>query len=213
LNSDSNKGSKGYVYKRKTPFELEQIAEAIVAKYADRKSLSVIDIEGLVEDLGLTLLPRRGGLRNLANAYTARDWRFIPIAEERAAYPPGYRSDIAEEFAHILLEFELWRKPSERPTGSEGHELTPEQHQAIEEDAWYLEGALLMPKAEFEARFKYHTDSIKDPNLDQFHKMKKVALLLSNEFQASDIAVWRRAKNLKLVDSSEFKLFLDRIPL
>ena len=49
-----------YRYTAKTDAEIEQTAAAILARFPRRRLGRAVDIEGILEDLGLELLPRRG---------------------------------------------------------------------------------------------------------------------------------------------------------
>jgi hypothetical protein len=63
-----------YFYRTKTDVELEQVADAIRKRFPKRRLGLAIDIEGILEDMGLELLSRRG-FRRHAEGYLARDPR------------------------------------------------------------------------------------------------------------------------------------------
>jgi hypothetical protein len=72
-----------YHYQAKTNAEIEQTATAILARFPNRRLGLAVDIEGILEDLGLDLLPRRG-IRPHAEGYLARDPRpLIPSNIQR----------------------------------------------------------------------------------------------------------------------------------
>lgn len=49
-----------YKYDKKTPDQLEQIAVIILEKVPHRIEGCSVDIEGVIEDFGVTIIPRRG---------------------------------------------------------------------------------------------------------------------------------------------------------
>ena len=61
-----------YHYTAKTEAEIKRTAAAILARFSNRLLGLAVDIEGILEDLGLDLLPRRG-VRPHAEGYLARD--------------------------------------------------------------------------------------------------------------------------------------------
>lgn len=69
-----------YFYRTKTDAELEQIAQAIRGIFPTRRLGLAADIEGVLEDLGAELFPRRK-LRRHAEGYLARDPRLIVVDE------------------------------------------------------------------------------------------------------------------------------------
>jgi len=67
-----------YLYRAKSDVEIEQTASVILTKFPRRRLGHAVDIEGILEDLGMDLLPRRD-FRQYAEGYLARDPRRFPI--------------------------------------------------------------------------------------------------------------------------------------
>lgn len=134
-----------FIYQPRSNAELEQIAEIILGRYARRRSGHFVDIEAIIEDAEITPIPRRGGLHKFVNGYAATNPKYIVISESFASYPERYRSILAEEFCHIVLEYEIF-KTGILPIDAQPHNLTFDQHQQIEHDAQYLARAVLIPK-------------------------------------------------------------------
>ena len=97
-----------YFYRTKTDVELEQVADAIRKRFPKRRLGLAIDIEGILEDMGLELLPRRG-FRRHAEGYLARDPRIVVVDESIFAYMPRARFTLAEEVCHLILEYKFGR--------------------------------------------------------------------------------------------------------
>ena len=150
-----------------------------------------MDIEGIVEDLRITILPRRGQLHKLALGYAPRDPHYIVIAEAYASYPPQYRVIASEELAHIILEYEIWDSAT-LPEGFAGHELSAAQVESIEGNADYLCGALLCPKDDFTAQFLSQQARIVAVGGPKDRAIKAIVEAVAKEFQ---ITVWRAARH------------------
>jgi Zn-dependent peptidase ImmA (M78 family) len=200
-----------YQYKSQSPDKLEAIAATIHREMADYCNGFVVDIEAIVENYKITILPRRGNLHRLALGYTARDPHFIVMSELTATHPPTYRCVVAEEVSHIILEWELYNgKPL--PEGAEGHELTAAQHQLIETEAHYLSRAILCQKEHFLSQFEVHkSDSEKvDPTRPKI--LRATVDLMAREFHVPRLFAGYRARDLKVVTEAECKANLsDRL--
>jgi Zn-dependent peptidase ImmA (M78 family) len=200
-----------YTYISLSSPALEDIAGVILARFASRRSGFFVDIEGITEDLGITILPRRGNLLRLVEGYAPRDPRFIVVPEDLASYLPRYRTAIAEELCHIILEYKLLDRP-QLPQGFEAHRLTFEQHQAIERDAKYLALAVLLPIRVFTERFKFHQEDRHGRYSDRGNLLRGVADILELEFEVSFLKVAYRARDLHLISADECKSnFSDRL--
>jgi Zn-dependent peptidase ImmA (M78 family) len=202
----------GYSYEGFTQDELEAYADVILTRYPDRRIAPfAVDVEGILEDFGITILPRRGGLRALVEGYRPRDVHFIVIPDEYAASPPMYRTIVAEELCHTVLEYKLWMGES-LPTGAEGHELSAEQHKRIEADAKYLAGAILLPKEIFISRYEYHRVSFTKVNGKREKVVRASVDELTSEFVTTEHATARRVRDLKFITNEEYKeFFLNKI--
>jgi hypothetical protein len=122
-----------YLYHPKTDAQLRDIADRILAEFPRRRQSTAVDIEGILEDLDLDLLPRRG-LKPHAEGYLARDPRTIVIDESILSYMPRARFTIAEEVCHLILEYKLW-SGGRIPEGASCHELSEKSHFFVEKDA------------------------------------------------------------------------------
>jgi len=195
-----------YFYTAKTDAELEQIAEAIRKHFPKRRLGLAIDIEGILEDLGLELLPRRG-FRRHAEGYLARDPRLIVVDESIFAYLPRARFTLAEEVCHLVLEYKLW-SGGKLPHGADGHELSEKQHVFIEKDASTLASALLLPSAEFAATFNSKLRELEATGAPQINVLRETVKHVADVFQVSPAAAGYRARKLRLISADMLKALL-----
>lgn len=197
-----------YFYKAKTDAELEQIASAIRSHFPKRRLGLAVDIEGILEDLGLELLPRRR-VRRYAEGYLARDPRLIVVDESIFAYLPRARFTLAEEVCHLVLEYKLWTGGA-LPVGADGHELSEAQHVFIEKDASSLASMLLLPAAEFSATFNAKLRELEATGAPQFNVLRETVKHAADVFQVSPAAAGWRARKLKLISVETLKALLPR---
>jgi len=172
-----------YFYKAKTDVELEQIADLIRRHFPKRRLGLAVDIEGILEDFGLELLPRRG-VRRHAEGYLARDPRLIVVDESIFAYLPRARFTLAEEVCHLVLEYKLWSGGT-LPHGADGHELSEAQHVFIEKDASSLASALLMPVAEFAATFNSKHRELEATGAPQLNVLRETVKHVAEVFRSA----------------------------
>jgi Zn-dependent peptidase ImmA (M78 family) len=195
-----------YFYKTKTDAELEQVAEAIRRCFPKRRLGLAVDIEGILEDLGLELLPRRG-VRRYVEGYLARDPRLVVVDESIFAYMPRARFTLAEEVCHLVLEYKLW-SGGELPVGADGHELSEKQHVLIEKDAGGLASALLMPAAEFGATFNAKLRELEATGAPEFNVLRETIKQVAEVFQVSPPAAGWRARKLRLISREMLRALL-----
>lgn len=193
-------------YKAKTDVELEQIAEAVRRHFPKRRIGLAVDIEGILEDFGLELLPRRG-FRRHAEGYLARDPRLIVVDESIFAYLPRARFTLAEEVCHLVLEYKLWTG-GKLPHGSDGHELSEQQHVFIEKDASTLASALLLPSAEFAATFNSKLRELEATGAPQLNVLRETVKHVADVFQVSPAAAGFRSRKLRLISAEMLKALL-----
>lgn len=189
-----------YYYATKTDAELEQIAEAIRRQFPKRRLNLAVDIEGILEDLGAELLPRRN-FRRHAEGYLARDPRIIVVDESIFAYMPRARFTLAEEVCHLVLEYRLW-SGGELPEGADGHQLSEKQHILIEKDASGLASALLMPGGEFVGAFNAKLRELEATGAPELNVLRETLKHLADMFQVSPRAAGHRACKLRLLSSA-----------
>lgn len=192
-----------YFYKSKKDAEIEEIAAKLLSIFPKRRLGLAVDIEGMLEDFGLELLPRQG-VRKYAEGYLARDPRWIVVDESIFSYLPRARFTLAEEVCHLVLEYRLWAG-GKIPKGADGHELSEEQHFFIEKDATSLASALLMPVAEFVAAFNARLRELEATGAPQFNLLRETLKYVAEVFQVSPKAAGYRAKKLRLIDHETLK--------
>jgi hypothetical protein len=202
-----------YSYQKRSSAELEHIAEVVLNRFAKRRNGLVTDIESIIEDCGITVIPRPG-LRKLVNGYTPRDPKYIVIDESYGTYLPSYREILAEELCHILLEFDLWQTGT-APVGVHAHNLSFDEHQVIEKDAQQLSRAILMPKAEFVPLWEKTFGEA--PAAVKTHRGKHLIFCageLEKKFACWPLKIAYRAQELGIITSQEsMDYFSNRIPL
>lgn len=202
-----------YQYKPRTEEALENLAALILDKCPHRIiNGCAVDIEGIIEDFGITIIPRRGQLHILAFGYTPRDPHYIVLAEAESSYPPNYRAIAAEEFCHIALEYDLYDPAKPLPAGSVGHDLTEEQHRLIEVHARYLAGAVLFPKVTFQSRFAVEKRKYGATDGDIDKTIRAIVAVMAEAFRVSEYRAGRRARDLGLITDDAFQRnYPDRI--
>lgn len=197
-----------YYYKTKTDAELEQIAEAVRKHFPKRRLGLAVDIEGILEDLGLELIPRRG-FRRHAEGYLAHDPRLVVVDESIFTYMPRARFTLAEEVCHLILEYKMW-SGGELPAGADGHELSETQHVLIEKDAGGLASALLMPAAELAATFNAKLRELEATGAPEFNVLRETVKYVAEVFQVSTSAAGWRARKLRLISLSMVRALLPK---
>jgi Zn-dependent peptidase ImmA (M78 family) len=196
-------------YQQRSATELEQIAGIILSRFANRRSGHFIDIEAIIEDCAITPIPRRGGLHYLVNGYAAKDPRYIVISESYASYPERYRSILAEEFCHIVLEYDLL-KTGTLPKDAEPHNLTFEQHQIIERDAQYLARAVLIPADSMVSQWNTHFDNApEEARQAEDCRLIHCAESLESVFVVWPLTIAYRARDLKLITDGQCRSYRD----
>jgi Zn-dependent peptidase ImmA (M78 family) len=200
-------------YKKRSAGELEQIADVVLSRYAHRRTGHFIDIEGIIEDCEITILLRRGELNKYCEGYVATNPHYIVLPEAYASYQPRYRSILAEEFCHIILEYDLIGTGGKLPADAQPHALTPQQHKDIESDAEYLKLALLFPKLDFTNQFNDHFQNAPDDaKISRDKHLIYCAEKLEVDFQVWALMVAYRALALELISEAECRrCFSDRL--
>lgn len=186
-----------YHYKRKGTRQLQAIARAVLERFADRRIGRAVDIEGIIEDFGIDILPRQG-FRRYAEGYLAADPRIIVVDERIFTYLPRARFTLAEEICHLILEYDLW-DGKELPAGGACHELTEDQHYAVERDAKALAAMILMPDREFESVFLDKVRELHGVGIKGTNALSIARSHAAEEFQVSPMTVGYKALDLKLV--------------
>lgn len=189
-----------YTYQQQSHNVLETLAALIIERSKRRCIGHYVDIEGIVEDTQITILPRRGGLEGLVRGYSAQDPRYILMPETDAQYPPRYRYFLAHEFCHKVLEYKLFEGGA-LPQGANEHELTSGEHLKIEDDAHYLARAILFQRKPFEELFqKWVTAKVEPKRAAQIRQCMEN---MEREFQVWNLQAAYRARDLRLIAQNE----------
>lgn len=188
-----------YDYKSKTIEELEHLADSLLKKHPKRVNGYQVDVEGILEDMGISLLPRPGIKKLLAiDAYLPRNKNHILIDEDYATDLPYFRAVIAEEISHRVIEPELWTQGV--PPGANIYELDKQAYDDIESDAYRMGLAILMPRKQYTERYNFHLEqSTKIIPKTPCDDHKEFAIdKLSNDFDISFNAVASRGNHIGL---------------
>lgn len=188
-----------YQYEKKSRRELEGIAQQLLDRFPHCRNGLAVDIERILEELGMDLLPRPMPHCTHAEGYLARDPRLIVVREDIFSYMPRARFTIAEEVCHRILEYDAWEGDGEIPDGAHYHNLSPEQFTKIENDARGLASALLMPKDEFVAAYKTKFRELSATRAKEMAVLEQTLRFVANTFDVSPKAAGWRAIRLKLV--------------
>ena len=187
-----------YVYKPKKDAELERIAEVLLDRFPDRRMGHAVDIEGIIEDLGVDILPRRG-LRRHVEGYLASDPRYIVVDETIFSYMPRARFTLAEEICHLILEYKLWAD-GVLPIGAKCHELDEKQHILVERNAKSLAALILMPNTEFESVFCTKLRELKMAGLSDMRAIEGASRHTADAFDVSPKAAGYKAIKMRIID-------------
>lgn len=187
-----------YSYQRKGNAALRRIARSILNRFPDRRVGMAVDIEAIIEDLGVDILPRHG-FRRHAEGYLAADPRIIVVDERIFTYLPRARFTLAEEICHLILEFELWEDGALAPGANLCHELTEEQHYAVERDAKSLAAMILMPEEEFSDAFTEKLAALETQGVSGVRALALARNHVAELFEVSPQSAGYRALDLKLV--------------
>lgn len=201
-----------YQYTSKTIAELENLADGLLAKYPQRlkgPNGVQVDIEGVLEDFGITPLPRPGiKMRTAVDAFLPRQSGFMVIDEEYGSDLPYFRLVIAEELSHRILEPVLWAQAV--PKGANIYELDKQIYDDIESDAYRMALALLMPRAKYTERFLLHlTEALKQSPSNHYDERLKYCIDgLSNDFEVTFNGAASRGNHIGLFQGQIQKTIL-----
>jgi hypothetical protein len=185
-----------YSYQSKTNEELEGLAIGLLAKFPTRVKTCWVDIEGVLEDMGISLLPRPG-IQKMASvdAFLPRNPNFVIIDEDYGTDLPFFRLIIGEEISHRIIEPELWAKGV--PEGANIYEIDKQIYDDIEGDAYRMALALLMPETKFTERYRFHWAQIVEKiqtNNNYNDKINYCVNALANDFEVTFNAVVSRGR-------------------
>jgi Zn-dependent peptidase ImmA (M78 family) len=193
-----------YDYTRRSRDELREIASQILKRFQSRRRGYAVDIEGILEDLGLDII-YRPSLGLPVEAYAARNPQFIVMREDAMSYPPRGRFTMAEEVCHRILEYELWGDET-LPEGARVHELTDKQHETIERDARALAAEILQPEASYRQRFEFHRAKFaKQLSISGDRLIRASIRAVAVDFEVSMQSAAYRARVLDLISATVYK--------
>jgi Zn-dependent peptidase ImmA (M78 family) len=201
-----------YRYEPKSKDDFEKIAEQLRDRFPHRVGIGGFrtDVEGIIDDFDLRIIPRPWNEGLGVDAYVAKDPQVIVVNERLYSNTKRLRFTFAEELSHRLLEWNLWLS-KELPKGCRCHELTRQQYQAIEHDAKRLAAEILMPSAVFEQQFKTHWRNLESQcaeKPDRGWLLRTITDFLAGEFDVSTLSVGVRLKELKLISPTDYKRYL-----
>ena len=192
---------KEYTDESKAIADLEGLANGLLAKYPARVNGCQIDIEGILEDFGISLLPRPGIRKQTAiDAFLPRNGEYMVIDEDYGNDLPYFRLVIAEEISHRLLEPDLWSQGV--PEGANIYELDKQIYDDIEGDAYRMALALLMPRAMYTERFLFHlTEAVRAAPLNHYDERLKYCIEgISNDFDVTFNGAASRGNHIGLFE-------------
>jgi len=190
-----------YQYAPRTNKELKEIADIILHRFPDRRRGYSVEVEGIVEDLGITILPRPISKIPI-DGYVAADCRYILVNELQFRLPNRLRFTVAEELSHLILEFHLWEN-GKVPEGARCHEISQETWRAIERDAKQLAASILLPEDVFQERFAFHYTDLRSANIDEETSTKIAIKKTAFEMRASNRAAANRAYDLRIINDTQ----------
>lgn len=201
--------SKRYRYARKKESEIEEIAAKIKLQFPRRWASKKLNIEGLVEDYGITVIARqRLGLDTVG--YAPKDPNYIVVSEQAYQWLPNLRHTLSEELAHTILEFKLY-KNGKLPKGAAVDELSDKKHKDVEDNADMLASALLLPKEEFLAEWYHQRGLLMTANASSWDFLKKTSNAVSDAFGVIHFTTARRARDLHLINHPEYKFLSEPV--
>jgi Zn-dependent peptidase ImmA (M78 family) len=175
-----------------------------LTRFPLRRRGFAVDIEGILEDLGLDII-YRPSLGLSVEAYAARDPRYIVMQEDAMSYPPRGRFTMAEEVCHRILEYKLWENET-LPVGSKVHELTDRQHGIIEKNARGLAAEILQPEEIYRDRFGFHYARFdKQFSLEGDRLIRATIRAVAADFEVSMQSAAYRARVLNLIPVTQYK--------
>jgi Zn-dependent peptidase ImmA (M78 family) len=153
------------------------------------------------------------GLAEIAEAYVPLKEGYIFVDEDQYmnAETFRWRFTLAEELAHILIHRPMFKGMSVEQITQFQDSLTDEQYLAMEREAKYLAGSLLMPQTGFTERFRhfYELQSSRVTNELMIHRY--VVRQLSFDFNVSFHSVALRALKLNLFDQQQFDDLMESV--
>ena len=199
--------SKRYYYRSKSKAALKQIADLVLTQFAGIRQDWAVDIEAIVEGMGIDILYRE--MRGIPlDAYLARTPRTIVVNQYNLKPLTRFRFTLAHELSHHILEFQLWNEPGLRmPRGATYLELTPAQYRAIERDAGQLAAELLQPEDHYRERFATHKEElVKKAKVPEDQMLGTIIHLVARDFDVSPRSAGYRAVILGFITQQKFEL-------
>lgn len=194
-----------YTYTAKSPEEIKALAAKIRAEHGARVDGYVFDVEAVIEDLGMTILPRPLGSVSGVEGYAAADPKIIVVNEYIMLNAPRARFTLAEELAHRILESGIWGESVPKRINPE--EMDPDQYRALEKDAKALGVELLQPEQQYRELFHHHTSAlgIEKPNAPEGWILRNAILFISGEFHVGFLTAMIRGRELELLTPAQLR--------
>jgi Zn-dependent peptidase ImmA (M78 family) len=200
-----------YVYKQRSADEIRGIANQVLQRFPHRRRGKAVDIEGIIEDLGIAIIPRPFGSFSSTGAYLPKNPRLIVVNEGIFFSVPRARFTLSHEVCHRILEYELWQS-GVLPEGADSHELSTEQYDLIESDARALAAEILQPEQLYRERFNSHYQLLEKASVPRALAVSTAVESVAEDFEVERTSAYRRAREVGLISEEEFKaLFLDKL--
>ena len=196
--------SRRYYYRSKSRAALKRIADVVLKTFAGKRQGWAIDIEAIVEGMGIDILYRE--MRGIPiDAYLARTPRTIVVNQYSLTPLTRFRFTLAHELAHHILEFQLWTQPGlQMPRGTTYKELSKMQYRAIEQDASKLSAELLQPEDHYRERFAAHHEELSTAGVSGNELLACCIRAVATDFQVAQRSAGYRATVLGLTTSKKF---------
>lgn len=185
--------------------DLEKTAENFLKKYAQGKyDNRALLVEWVIESFGYYIFPIPG-LAEIAEAYIPAKPGYIFVDEEQYLNGTSFRwrFTIAEELAHILIHRPIFEGKSTKQIGQMQEIFSDDDYRIIEKNAKFLAGCILMPRAEFKARFIHFSEIQSQKTSNLLKILRYVVRQLSMDFNISCYSVSIRALHLGLIDQEQ----------
>lgn len=183
---------------------LEAIAEGFLSN-REMHDGRALRLEAAIEFHGYQIFPVPG-LAEIAEAYVPIKDGYIFVDEEQYMNVETFRwrFTLAEELAHILIHRPLFKGMSVEQIIDFQNKLADEEYLAMEREAKYLAGCLLMPQTEYRNRFNHFCTIQSSRVLNELKVFTYVVRQLSYDFNASFHSVALRGLKLKLLNQQQF---------
>lgn len=188
---------------------LEKIAQEFLETHGLRDNRA-LRVETAIESFGYRIFSFPG-LAEIAEAYVPVKPGYIFVDEEQYLGIDSFRwrFSLAEELAHILIHRPMFEGMTLEQIIEFQNEITDKEYLALEREAKYLAGCLLMPADEYKKRFVHFWDLQSSRIQNELTVLRYVVRQVSYDFNVSVHSVALRALNLELIDQQQFDDLMD----